>query len=193
MPHLQQMRTSMGPRIRLVLPLLQVALAVALTARNALRPDTLSNPSWTAPDRQFCDGLNAPCSLIRFCFTTIMNRWLPGHYRLESVLSAIVYFVLVWLVWYAVSIEIGGEGCSLLAPRTGIRSVADVAAMIFGAALVATGLLVRRQFGPVTTYSNLVAMPYFVWGATVAVFYAHDLRACLGTAQKESAGEDHAR
>jgi hypothetical protein len=47
---------------RLVLPLAQVGIAIALTSSNFVRPDSISSPSWTAPDQQFCHGLNAPAT-----------------------------------------------------------------------------------------------------------------------------------
>jgi len=176
----------MNTRTRLALPLVQVVVAAALTMNNLLRPDRLGSPSWTAPDRQFCDGLNAPAALVRFCLIKIADRWLPGHYPIEFVLETIVYLVLVWLVWYIVSIEIGGNGQSILTPKTGKRNETDVLAIIFGGALGLSGLLVRRQFGYVSTYSNLVALPYFFWGATVMLFYGHDIWTSFGKTQKKA-------
>jgi hypothetical protein len=40
--------------------------------------------------------------------------------------------------------------------------------MVFG--------FLARQFGIVNLYSNLVAIPYFIWGAVIAMFYGSDLR-----------------
>jgi hypothetical protein len=171
--------------IRFVLPLVQVVVAVVLTASNFLRPDTIGDPSWRALDIQFCDGLNAPAALMKFCLMKLSDKWLPGHYPFELSLRTIVYFVLVGLTWYAVGLEIGGNGQSVLTPKTGMRSVADVLAIIFGATLGVAGFLVRRQFGYVSTYSNLVALPYFIWGAAVAVFYGHDLYTSLGVAHEK--------
>jgi hypothetical protein len=144
-----------------VLPLVQVAVAVALTTSNRLGPFSIADPTWTKPDRQFCDGLNAPAALIRFFLIRFADIWFPLYYPIEFVLETVVFFLLVGLLWYLVSIEIGGKGQSVLTPKTGIRRAADVLAIIFGAVLAVLGLFVRGQFGVVTAYSNLVAVPTF--------------------------------
>jgi hypothetical protein len=166
--------------LRVVLPLIQVSGAVALTTSNLLRHNSIRNPSWIAPDAQFCDGLNAPATLIRFCIGKLADKWIFGYRPFELVLRTVVYFALVGILWYIVGIELGGKGLSVLTPKTGVRRAADFLAVGLGFAVVFIALLVRRQFGPVTTYSNLVSTPYFVWGAIIIGFYAHDFaRACI--------------
>ena len=64
------MRTSM----RLVLPLAQVAVAIALKTHTYLAPDTWENPAGLGPDNQFCDALNAPATMIRQCLLWIVPR-----------------------------------------------------------------------------------------------------------------------
>jgi hypothetical protein len=125
---------------------------------------------------------------VKFCLVKVADRWFPGHHSLQFVLETIVYFVLVAVLWYVVSVELGGRGQSVLASRTGMRSAADILAIILGAALGLVGFLVRRQFGYVSTYSTLVAVPYFIWGAAIAVFYGHDPWECLGTVEEEPTG-----
>ena len=105
------------------------------------------------------------------------------------LLEKLLYLVLVGLLWYVVSIEIDGKGLSVLTPKTRMRRTADVLAVFFGVAVANTGLLIRRyEFGFVTTYSTLVATPYFIWAVTIVVFYGHDLWACLDKARK---GKNH--
>jgi hypothetical protein len=73
-------------------------------------------------------------------------------------------------------------GQSSLTPKTGIRRAADVLAMIFGGAVAIFSLLIRRhEFGYVTTYSTLVAAPYFFWAVVIVAFYGHDLWVCFRT------------
>lgn len=166
----------MRNRIRLLLPLCQVVLAVALDTSNRRRPGT---SAWEAPDRQFCDALNAPAALVRYFLVAFTDRWFPSpqtHYAVETI----IYFLLVGVLWYTVSLEIGGTGRSVVTRATGIRLTTDVFAVAFGAALGFAGAEVRYQFGhPATTYSDLVSIPYFIWSVAIMVFYGRDL--FLGT------------
>lgn len=180
-------------RTRFVLPVVQIAVAVGLTTSNRLRPVSTENPTWTAPDKQFCNGLNAPATLIRVFLTGLTDKWLFGYYPIEFILETIIYFVLVGLLWYIVSIETAGKGRSVLATKIGCRRSVDILAIIFGIVLAVVGIFVRGQFGIVSAYSNLVAIPYYVWGIAVVVFYGHDLWASSSAAQEQSVGKDHSR
>jgi hypothetical protein len=103
---------------------------------------------------------------------------LPRPYPIELIIERGLYFGLVWLLWYAVSIELAGDGQSVLTPKVGARRAADVLAVSFGAMLVFIGYLVRGQFGGADTYSSLIALPYLVWGAAILAFYGRDLWLC---------------
>lgn len=162
-------------KTRVALPLVQIAVAITLKINSRLRPLSAENPSWTAPDRQFCDALNAPAALVRIFLLRLSDAWLPASYQAEFLLETIVYFVLVGLLWYIVSIEIGGKGQSVLTPKTRARRMADGLVIFFGLMLGILGLLVRGQFGVVDTYSNLVAIPYYIWALVIVSFYGHDL------------------
>jgi len=168
---------------RFALPLFQVALAISLTASNFLRPNTIANPSWTAPDRQLCWALNAPVAFAMYGLERLADRLYPRSYSIELLLETIVFVVLVGLLWYGVSLEFGGKGQSILTPKTGARSAADVLAVIVGVLVVILGFMVRRQFGMITVYSDLVALPYFIWGAAITIFYGRDLRTSFGAAR----------
>ncbi len=65
-------------RLRVWLPVVQMAIAIVLITGNRLQ-DRKDNPSWIKPDRQICDGLNAPASLVRFSLLKV-----AGH-ELRSV------------------------------------------------------------------------------------------------------------
>jgi hypothetical protein len=84
-----------------------------------------------------------------------------------------VHLSLTWLLWYLVSIEVGGKGYSLLTPKTRVRGVADVLAVAFGIMVGAAGLDLPSYFLPV--YARLVAAPYLIWGVAMVSFYGHDL------------------
>jgi hypothetical protein len=105
---------------------------------------------------------------------------------MELLLETIVFFVLVGVLWYGVSVELGGKGQSVLTPKTGIRSAADISAVIVGVLLIVFGVLVRGQFGGVTIYSDLVATPYIIWGIVVVMFYGHDFRVSVDGASNKS-------
>ena len=160
---------------RFLLPLIQTAIATVLITANRLRPASFQNPRWVAPERQFCDGLNAPAALVRTVIERLVETRFVLDNRLEFVSETIVYVVLIALLWYLVGIEVAGKGKSVLTPKTGFKRAADGIAIFFGTAVALVGLLVVGQFGSPTVYSNLVAIPYYIWGIAIAVFYGHDL------------------
>jgi hypothetical protein len=166
-------------RLRVWLPLAQLAAAIALTGSNFLRRDRIENPSWTALDRQVCDGLNAPAALIRFCMLKVVHLRAPYLFWPDFILETVLYFGLIGLLWYFVAVEISErsrEKLSALTSKTGMRTASDVVLIAFGAGLAGFGQLVRHQFGGVPdTHSNLIAVPYFVWAIALIVFYGHDL------------------
>jgi hypothetical protein len=174
-------------RMRLVLPLVQVALAVALMTSNFLRPFSVENPAWTKPDRQFCLGLNAPATLLAEIPVRFANRWFREYYPLDVVVDSVIYFLLIGILWYGVAIEIGGNGRSVLAPMTRMRRMSDTLAVIFGAMLGVLGLLGTRQVGGTVAYVRLVGMPYLIWAGTIMGFYGRDLWVSFGGAQKRAA------
>ena len=167
----------MRTRIRVVLPLAQVAFAAALTTSNLLRPDTAESHSWTAPDKQFCLALNAPVALIVNWLVRGAYAWAssPWSYRIAFALERIVFFALVGLLWYGVSVEIGGGSQSILAPKTRMRRLADLIAVGFGAGLLPLGFYSHRVLGYHSVSGNLVAMLYVLWAATIIGFYGRDL------------------
>lgn len=149
-----------------------MAIAVALIANNHLRAISVVTPAWTALDVQICDGLNAPAALIRIFLTRFISAWMSLSYSEEFWLETSVYILLIGLLWYTVDLEISRSDIN---GGTTVRRVIDVLATIFGLGLAGLGILVRGQFGAVTTYSNLIAIPYYIWGAVIATFYARNL------------------
>lgn len=184
------MRAWMRPRVRIVLPLVQVVVAIALLTSNFLRPNPMSSPSWRAPDWQFCAGLNGPATVARDWLIRLTNGWSWGHARITFAFWTTLYFVLVWLLWYLVSIEIGGKGRSVLAPKTGTPRTANLFLIIIGAAVGLCGLSIRHESAFADPYSTLVAMPYFVWGIVIVVFYGHDLWVSVKGTANRHAGEN---
>jgi hypothetical protein len=96
-------RQTVRSRLRVWLPIVQLAIAIALITSNRLQ-DRLESPSWIKPDRQICDGLNAPASLVRFCLLKVADREFQSIRWIDSILETVVYFALVWTLWYLVSI-----------------------------------------------------------------------------------------
>jgi hypothetical protein len=131
------------------------------------------------PDKQFCDGLNAPATLVRYFIEKAVDKFFPSFLWFNFVLSFVVYFAVVGLTWYFLGAEIDGRNpdrVSALTSRTWSRSFADVLLVLIGTTLAVVGQLVRHQFGgKPSPYSNLVAVPYFVWATILIVFYGHDL------------------
>lgn len=171
----------MRSRLRIWLPLLQVLLAAALITSNLLRPDPLSDPAFRAPDRQFCDALNAPIVLIRGWWLRFAEREFPHLYGqlyggwAGVIIENIMYLGLVGLLWYLVSVEIGGrkEGkLSVVAAKTGMRTVCDLLLIFFGTSLGIAAIFGHAGFG---TYYGLFAVPYFIWAIVIIWFYGRDL------------------
>jgi hypothetical protein len=176
-------------RSRVALPFVLVIVAAVLITSNLLRPDPFWSPAFTKPDRQICDALNAPATVAAKYPVDIAYRWLSPHYPLNLIVELIIYLSLVWLVWYVVSVEMGGKGLSVLTPKTGMRKVSDVLAIMFGAPLGAAGLAVASQLPG--WYGRLVSTPYLFWALAVVAFYGHDLWACFRPTRRELAGKDH--
>jgi hypothetical protein len=176
------MRTAMRTKLPLVLPLVQVVAAAALTASYFVRRDgTLAKMQ---PDIQLCHALNAPATLIKQLFLGTAHAWLPQFYpSVDYVVDTVVYFPLIWLIWYLVSVEIGGAGYSILTPKTRMRGTVDIAAIVFGTMLAVFGLLVCSEFRHVPAYACCLAIPYLIWSLAIVVFYGHDLRASFGAAR----------
>ena len=184
---------SIRRRIRFIVPLAQVALAVALKAHNYFAPSTWEHSAGERLDNQFCDALNAPATLVRHLLRWTVPRleclvFVPPRARFSNesclgylsqpvdlVLGTIVYFCLIWLVWYLTIIEAFGGGRGVLMAKAWMRKAADLLGVTFGLGLVVVGLLVRISGGLPTTYWNLVALPYYIWGAAIATFYCRDL------------------
>jgi hypothetical protein len=150
-------------RIRVWLPLLQLTIAVVLTTVNLLRHNSIENPSWVKPEKQICDGINAPATLVRFLLTKIGALEFPTFTRLTFVLEIMVYFVLVGLLWYVVALQVDRKTSSneshALAPSTPIRAILDVLLILFALALMVFGALVRHQFGGrPDIYSTLISI-----------------------------------
>jgi hypothetical protein len=166
----------MRTRLRRTLPLVQAAIAIALLVSNRLRDPWETRPAFLAPDLQFCCALNAPATVVWVLLCIFKGELYFEHPFLWDIIELVAYVLLIGLLWYVVSIEISGSGQSVLTPKTRIRSVADLLMIAFAGYVAAFGFSVRsHEFGFVTTYSNLVATPYFLWAVTIATFYGNDL------------------
>jgi len=172
----------MRAKMRFTLPLVQVAIAIGVIAGNLLRNQWGSRPAFNAPEIQFCYSLNAPATRIWDWLLRVKGRWWWAPQLMEAIVDRLPFVVFVGLLWYLVSIEMGGSGQSVLTPKTKIRSAADVLMIAYAGWVAAFGITIRsNQFGSVTTYSTLVATPYFLWALAIAAFYGHDLWVCLRT------------
>ena len=172
----------MRTKMRLAL-LAQLAIAIVLITSNRLREQWGSRPAFLAPGLQFCCALNAPATLIWVLVLRLKGNWYWAPQLMEEIFEKLTFVVLIGLLWYLVSIEIGGSGQSVLTSKTKIRSVADLLMMAFAGCVAALGFSIRsHEFGlSVSTYSTLVATPYFLWAIAIAAFYGHDLWVCART------------
>lgn len=171
-------------RIRIILPTVQVLIAAALIACNEHRPaptgeDTIGDSRDFALDIQSCWALNAPAAMIARIQRAATHDLLWTHYPLDVVVDLGVLFLLVWLLWYAVAVEITGRGLSVLSPRTGIRRVADVLAIILGAFVVPYADRVTMDV--LAPYQKVLACVYLLWTLAIIGFYGRDLLASFRT------------
>ncbi len=158
---------------RILLPSAQVVLAVALIVSNARRPDKFSDPSFRKPDWQFCLAINAPVLIIVQSSMTFVNSRLQPNFPLNFAIDWAVRLPLIWILWYAVAIEIHGRGRSVLASKTRSPMVADALAIAYAVIVLALGADAVRYLDP--TYARLLAAPYLAWAIAIAGFYGHDL------------------
>jgi hypothetical protein len=166
-------------RLQTWLPSVQVLLAAVLLTSNYLRRiDTPHDPSWTALDRQFCDGLNAPVALVKYLLLRIVYRELPYPYGdwAGLILETVVYLALVGLLWYVVAREIasGPRGRSKTGntTKTSARPITDVLLIAFGITLAIATVALHAGGG---TYYGLFGILHLLWAAVIVTFYGYDL------------------
>lgn len=167
----------MRPRLRIWLPLVQVLLAAVLITKNLFWPDPRFHPSFTAPERQFCDALNAPVVLIRGFWQRFALREFPQLYDgwAGLIIENLIYIALVGLLWYLVSIEISSqkEGkVSIVAEKTGMRVAFDLLLIFFGIYLGCITILNILRF---VIWHGVFVIPYFIWATVIIWFYGRDL------------------
>jgi hypothetical protein len=148
-------------RVRFVLPLTQAAVACALIASFLAPPHP---EDFAKTEYQIYRALNAPAFLLSAVPARIAH-WV--YRKAYFIVETTVRLCFVWLVWYAVSIEISGRGRSVLSPRTRVRRVADALAVIFGAAVALSG-----GYG---LHPPAIWMLYLIWGVVIMGFYGRDL------------------
>ncbi|HXA50468.1 MAG TPA: hypothetical protein VNV86_09210 [Candidatus Acidoferrum sp.] len=151
-----------------------MAIAIALTMHNLQGDDSFKAESWTKPDAQLRDALNLPAVLIRYFLIRAANRW-PN----TGVNHTLLYLALVGVVWYLVGIEISGKGQSVLAAKSGMRKMADVLGIGFGAMLGVVISLDHNYVNGPRTYGIVVAILRLIWPVVIVSFYGRDLRASL--------------
>jgi hypothetical protein len=181
-------------RMRIALPLVQVAIAVPLTLSNYyFGSEPQGHEAHRKLDVQLGFALNAPAMVSRNFLEAIAVQFCPEKYRtspstgcypLPFAVETVVYFGLVGLLWYAVMLEAAGNGQSVLTTKTGMRPAADALAILFGAAVGVFGALISQQIGP-RVDSFLVGIIYIIWAIAIMVFYGRDLWLYLGIAREQ--------
>ena len=167
-------------RTRLILPTVQLAVAVCLMISNHTSHEDWA---WTHADLQYCYALNSPVAAIVHLQRESTYELLKWHYPLNVIVNFGILFALVWLLWYAVSIEIGGKGLSVLTPKTGFRRLADLLAIAFGAAGYAS-LLYADQASAQIIYTPalypILGPLHLIWALAIIGFYCHDFWVSFG-------------
>lgn len=100
-----------------------------------------------------------------------LHELLWTHYPLLPIVNLATFFSLVWLLWYAVFIETGGKGLSVLGPKTGFRRTADVWAIVLGIGVV----FYAGSVHALQKYQKFISPVHLLWALTIIGFYGHDL------------------
>jgi hypothetical protein len=176
---------------RLLLPLVQVALAVVLTMPDYLTPPSAEHSLKEKLSLQLGFALNAPALTLRyfleqfamqFCPERYMTSDITGCFPLQFIFETVIYFALVLLLWYVVTLELSGRR-SVTIPKTRFRAAADALAILYGLTVGAFGALVSHQIGsPVTSF--VIGTTYVIWALAIVVFYGRDLGVYLRPAHK---------
>jgi len=154
----------------------QLAVACALIASFLAPPHP---EDFEKTEYRFYRALNAPAFLLSEVPVRIIHTACHQEY---FIVESAVRLCFVWLVWYALSIEISGGGRSVLSPKTRVRRVADALAVISGAAV---GMSAHFNLTPTAVW-----MLYPIWGVAIMGFYGRDLWASFrsGPGQRHAGG-----
>ena len=172
-------------RIRrsVVLPLAQVGVVVGWWVSWGVVP-SYKWPLWHTIGWQFLMGVNAPACQLRSYLGRLVFTWSHWYTPYVLIVDTLVYFLLIWALWYAVSIELEGNGRCILASKTRARGLADGCAAIYGAVLAVSAFRIHRQDSGYLVslpdhigWPDLVAALYLLWGILIATFCICDLRA----------------
>jgi hypothetical protein len=176
--------------MRLILPLVQMILAVGVTG-NFIRSADARLP------RIVLYGLNAPATLaysyferlaMLLCPSVSMTGPSTGCDPLHFIFETVIYTGLIGLLWLAVSLEATGGGRSVLTARTGARAAADGLAILLGVGVVVFGIGLSLRLGR-PWYGCVDFATFLAWGVIIVWFYGRDLlldRRDRRTGQSES-------
>lgn len=103
----------MRAKWRAILPLVQMAVAVALLLLGHAhdRADVGFEPPPVSPETTFCYAISAPALLFRFCGIRLWDVMrLSNSASTEIIVDDIIFIVGVGLLWYVVGREIDLRG-----------------------------------------------------------------------------------
>ena len=178
---------DVGARIKLVLPLIQIALAVTLLAVGHYTRTVVPGREYHygEPATRMCYAINAPVLVLRFA---ALYLWNAAHLTVSSATGAVdigIFLTGVGLLWYLVgtSIESWRRRRSGMAPpslRTSVRVTVDLCLIILGVSLglMGVGTWMLIHWGS-PLQAALEASLYEIWALALTTICAHDLWSCL--------------
>lgn len=188
-------------RTRFTLPFIQTAIAAAVTMSIFSRPESLEHPLVGDFVLQLGFAVNAPATVLRYCLERFAMQFCPaehmyspwtGCYPLAPIFETVVYFGLVWLLWYAVVLEVAGRCQRVLTPRARGRGLIDTLAALFGVFVGVFAVVDNKPMGsPVR--SLLVGVTYLLWAFAIVIFYSRDLWVHFRARRKETGLADTGR
>jgi hypothetical protein len=167
----------MRPKLRIYLPVSQVALAISLMIISGLEQHR-SGEEWLSPTRQWCFGLNAPAALLNVLVQRLASAaHLPVTHLEDMLLTYVSFVVFVGALWYLVAKEISTLYFQNSAVGTGrTRKLRDLGFISFGLLLLWLGAMnVSFDARSARWGENPISIGNLIWGAVIVIYYSHDL------------------
>jgi hypothetical protein len=180
----------MNGRLKVILPIVNVAVAAILLGIGDTRPVQEWSP--TPWEMALAFSINAPANLLRSLVSFEWDKHIYPHcsmanaetcIKFERVIEMAVFLLGVAFVWYVVALEIEAtrRGTRAMARlRTPLRMLVDLVLFLAGSFFV---FLFAANLGSwrlvLRSWTDLGVVLYLVWGLALAIPYGRDLTRCL--------------
>jgi hypothetical protein len=186
-------------RLRLLLPVANVACGAALLTYGDLHHDRGSGISPGSPEAVLCYLINAPAALFRNLVVFIWDRLVVANcsavnsdvcYSVGRSVEFYFFLVAVGVLWYWVGLQfdsMGEQKRAGMPSRRVLRVIVDVTLVLIGVFFGFSAVAVWQDF--VWTrwlFSSLRGLPYAAWATALTVTYGYDLYWHIGRMQQKT-------